>query len=135
MLYTRNKHTVSQLYFNFWKKMFVKTKSLCQSYFCKFCPVVWLLKSAIIIQIQSRPTKKESFFFFLALIDTKLLLSVSWKISKISYERNVNMIFDCWRILESKIANELAIVGCEIILLIFFSFHKYLVIKSVFQVT
>lgn len=45
------------------------------------------------------------------------------------------MISDCWRILESKIANELAIVGCEIILLIFFSFRKYLVIKSVFQVT
>ena len=46
------------------------------------------------------------------------------------------MIFDCWRILESKIANELAIVGCEIIpLIFFFSFRKYLVIKSVFQVT
>ena len=102
------------------KEKFLKTKSSCQSYFYKFCPLVWLLKSAIITQIQSRPTKKGSFFFF-ALIDTKLLLSISWKISKISYERNVNMISDCWRILESKIANELAIVGCEIILLIFFS--------------
>lgn len=68
-------------------------------------------------------------------IGTKLLLNISWKLSKISCERNMNMMFDCWRIPESKIANELAIVGCEIMLLLFFFFCKYLVIKNVFQVT
>ena len=46
------------------KENFFKNKSSCQSYFYNFLPLVWLLKSAIIIQIQSRPTKKESFFFF-----------------------------------------------------------------------
>lgn len=87
-------------------------------------------KSAIIIQIQSHLNMKA--FFFLALIDTKLLLSISWKISKISYVRGMSIWFLIAGELKARLNNELAIVG-EIILI--FSFHKYLVIKSVFQVT
>ena len=80
------------------------------------------------------PTKKGT--LFLTPIGTKLVSTISWKISKISCERNMNMFFASWRSPRSKTAKEWSTVACETILYyfcFFFSFCKYLVIKDFVQ--